>query len=171
MTALETLFPKSIFSNFETLFSYDCDAEVDQPMGAALLVRREAFQDIGYLDERFKIYYNEVDWCLRIRQTGWKIYFVHDAEIIHHGGKTTAITNRHFEQFEEMYRNCLFYYEKHFGRSAVVLYKLMLVVGFAFRLLFWNIVALRKKSEDALYRLTYAKKSLRIGLRFWRMSV
>jgi len=171
MTGLETLFPKSIFGNFETRFTYDRDMEVDQPMGAALLVRRKVFQDVGYLDERFAIYYNDVDWCLRIQQAGWKIYFVHNAEIIHYGGKTTAITNRGFEQFDEIHRNWLFYYEKHFGHGTVVVYKLLMVVGFFFRTIFWKIASLRKENSEAVYHLMYAKKALRIGLRFWRISV
>jgi GT2 family glycosyltransferase len=71
MTGLETFFPRNAFGNLQTRFSYEHDEEVDQPMGAALLVRRKAFQNVGYLDERLKMYYNDADWRLRIRQPGW----------------------------------------------------------------------------------------------------
>lgn len=171
MTGLETFLPHSIFGNFETRFKYDRDEEVDQPMGAALLVRRKAFQDVGYLDERMKIYYNDADWCLRIRQAGWCIRFVHDSEIIHYGSMTTAITNRRLEQFDEMFKNCVYYYQKHFGRAAVVVYKLLTAFGFFFRTIFWRLVLLRQKNDAAFSRLAYAKKALRVGLRFWRMSI
>ena len=170
MSGLENLLPRSIFGNSDTRFAHDRDAEVGQLMGAALLVRRETFEQIGYLDERLKIYYNDVDWCLRIRQAGWKIYFVYGAEVVHYGGQTTAVTNRRFEQFDEMYRNVLFYYEKHFGRGTVVLYKLLMVAGFTPRIIFWQMVLLKKKDVTARWRLTNARKSLRVGLRFWRMS-
>lgn len=171
MTGLETFFPRSIFGNFETRFHYDHDEEVDQPMGAALLVRRQAFQEVGYLDERLKIYYNDADWCLRIRQAGWRISFVHDSEVIHHGSMTTAITNRQLDQFDEMFKNCLYYYEKHFGRGTVVAYKFLTALGFFFRTIFWRIALLVQKGEDAASRLAYAKKALGVGLRFWRVSV
>jgi GT2 family glycosyltransferase len=170
MTGLETFFPQSIFGNFETRFQYDRDEEVDQPMGAALLVRREAYQEVGSLDERLNIYYNDADWCLRIKQAGWKIRFVRDAEIIHHGSMTTAITNRLLGQFDEMFRNCLYYYEKHFGRPAVVVFKLLTAFGFFPRTIFWWLVLIRREDSIAADRLTYAKKALRVGLRFWRVS-
>jgi N-acetylglucosaminyl-diphospho-decaprenol L-rhamnosyltransferase len=170
MTGLETFFPHSFFGNFETRFRYDHDEDVDQPMGAALLVRREAFQDVGYLDERLKIYYNDADWCLRIREAGWRIRFFHDAEIIHHGSMTTAITNRQLEQFDEMFKDCLYYYEKHFGPVAVVVFKLLTAFGFFFRTVLWRLVLLRKKSEAVANRLAYANKALVVGLRFWRVS-
>jgi N-acetylglucosaminyl-diphospho-decaprenol L-rhamnosyltransferase len=170
MTGLETFFPHSFFGNFETRFRYDHDEDVDQPMGAALLVRREAFQDVGYLDERLKIYYNDADWCLRIREAGWRIRFFHDAEIIHHGSMTTAITNRQLEQFDEMFKDCLYYYEKHSGRVAVVVFKLLTAFGSFFRTVLWRLVLLRKKSEAVANRLAYAKKALVVGLRFWRVS-
>ena len=171
MTGLETFFPHSVFGNFETRFDYEHDEQVDQPMGAALLVRREAIQDVGYLDERLRIYYNDADWCLRIRQAGWRIGFVHDSEIIHHGSMTTAITNRRLEQFDEMFQNCLYYYQKHFGPAAVVVYKLMTAFGFFFRTILWRLVLLRKKNDAAFNRLAYAKKALGVGLRFWRVSI
>lgn len=171
MSGLETFFPKSILGNFETRFSYDRDAEVDQPMGAALVVRREAINKIGMLDERFTLYYNEVDWCSRIKEAGWKIYFVHSAEIIHLGGKTTTMTNPGFEQFEEMNRNCLFYYEKHFGRWAVVVFRLLMAAGFAFRVILWKLIVLLKYDNKAAYRLESAKRSFQIGARFWNVSL
>jgi N-acetylglucosaminyl-diphospho-decaprenol L-rhamnosyltransferase len=170
MTGLETFFPHSFFGNFETRFRYDRDEDVDQPMGAALLVRREAFKEVGYLDERLKIYYNDADWCLRIREAGWRIRFFHDAEIIHHGSMTTIITNRQLEQFDEMFQNCLYYYEKHLGRVAVVVFKLLTAFGFFFRTVLWRLVLIRQKSDAVANRLAYAKKALLVGLRFWRVS-
>lgn len=167
MSGLENLFPKSIFGNLETRFTYDHDAEVDQPMGAALMMRREVLEQVGYLDERFKIYYNEVDWCRRTSKAGWKIFFVHNAEIIHYGGKTTEITNRSFEQFDEMNRNCLSYYEKHFGGIGLFLYKMMLVIGFSVRVVLWRVASLLRPSSQIDSRLLLAKKFLALGLRFW----
>jgi hypothetical protein len=163
MSGLENLLP-GIFGNFETRFAHDRDAEVDQPMGAALLVRSEVVQQVGYLDERFKIYYNEVDWCRRITKAGWKISFVHDAEIIHYGGKTTEITNRSLEQFDEMSRNTMSYYEKHFGPFGLLAYRILLVLGFSLRTALWKIVSSLKPGLSVESRLMFARKFLSIGL-------
>ena len=165
MSGLENLFPNSVFGNFEKRFDHDRDAEVDQPMGAALLVRSDVIRQVGYLDEQFKIYYNEVDWCKRIKDSGWKISFVRDAEIVHYGGKTTEITNRSMEQFDEMTRNTLRYYEKHSGFAGVAGYRMLLVAGFSVRVALWTIVSMLRPSPSVSSRLMFARKFLSIGFR------
>src|SRR3990172_1320883 len=165
MSGLENLFPNSVFGNFEKRFDHDRDAEVDQPMGAALLVRSDVIRQVGYLDEQFKIYYNEVDWCKRIKDSGWKISFVRDAEIVHYGGKTTEITNRSMEQFDEMTRNTLRYYEKHSGFAGAAGYRMLLVAGFSVRVALWTIVSMLRPSPSVSSRLMFARKFLSIGFR------
>lgn len=63
---------------------------VDWVMGACLLVRRETVADVGLLDEAFRMYYEDIDWCYRIRQRGWKIYYVPRAQVMHHYQRTSA---------------------------------------------------------------------------------
>lgn len=63
---------------------------IDHPLGAALMVRREAISQVGLLDERFFIYCEEIDWCLRIKAAGWSIWCVPEAEIVHHVAQSTA---------------------------------------------------------------------------------
>lgn len=163
MSGLENLFPHSVFGSFEVRFDHDRIAEVDQPMGAALLVRSEVIRQVGYLDEQFKIYYNEVDWCKRIKNAGWKIYFVREAEIVHYGGKTTEITNRSLEQFDEMTRNTIRYYEKHTGPVGLAGYRILLVAGFSVRVALWTILSMLKPGPSVSSRLMFAKKFLFIG--------
>ncbi len=71
-------------------FTYDRTADVDQIMGAALMVRRNVLEDVGPMDEQnFFMYYEEVDLCYRIKKAGLRIVFVPDAEIIHLGGRSS----------------------------------------------------------------------------------
>ncbi len=63
---------------------------VGHPLGAALLVRREAAARVGLLDERFFMYCEEIDWCRRIAGGGWPVYCVPRAEIVHLAGRSTA---------------------------------------------------------------------------------
>jgi N-acetylglucosaminyl-diphospho-decaprenol L-rhamnosyltransferase len=58
-------------------------------LGAALMVRREAIQAAGLLDESYFMYAEEVDWCWRIQRAGWPFYCVPTACVIHHGGAST----------------------------------------------------------------------------------
>ena len=92
LTGFSRFFPQSkTFGAYRmTWFDYAQTVEVDQPMGTFLLIRARVLEEIGLLDEAFPIFFNEVDWCLRCKRAGWKIYFTPDAEIIHHGGASTA---------------------------------------------------------------------------------
>ena len=63
---------------------------VDFALGAALMVRREAIQAAGLLDEGYFMYAEEVDWCWRMRRCGWPCYCVPSARVIHHGGASSS---------------------------------------------------------------------------------
>ncbi len=71
-------------------FKYDRQTEVDQLMGAALMTRRSIIDNIGMMDEIFFVYYEEVDLCYRIKQAGWRIVFLPEAQIIHLGGRSSG---------------------------------------------------------------------------------
>jgi GT2 family glycosyltransferase len=60
-------------------------------VGACLLVRREVIEQVGGFDEDYFMYVEEVDWCYRIGQAGWQIYYVPSATIYHYGGQSTAL--------------------------------------------------------------------------------
>jgi GT2 family glycosyltransferase len=62
---------------------------IDFALGAALMVRREAIEGAGLLDEGYFMYAEEVDWCWRIRRAGWPFYCVPSARVVHHGGAST----------------------------------------------------------------------------------
>jgi GT2 family glycosyltransferase len=69
------------------LARYDEDVECDWTSGSFLLTRREALESAGYLDERFFIYSEETDLCLRIKQAGWEIRHLPEMTILHHAEK------------------------------------------------------------------------------------
>ena len=66
---------------------------VNQLQGSFLLVKREVFQKIGVFDERFFIWFEEVDLCLRARGAGYKILYSPQIKIIHYGGESFAQLN------------------------------------------------------------------------------
>jgi N-acetylglucosaminyl-diphospho-decaprenol L-rhamnosyltransferase len=63
--------------------------EIDHPLGAAMLVRSDAIRQVGLMDEGFHMYCEEIDWAWRIKEAGWKIYCVPQAEIVHYAGQST----------------------------------------------------------------------------------
>jgi len=71
-------------------FNYDREMDVDEVTGAALMVRRSVIDRIGGMDESFFMYYEEVDLCYRIKQSGWRTVFVPDAVVTHLGGRSAS---------------------------------------------------------------------------------
>jgi GT2 family glycosyltransferase len=67
-------------------FDHQTLREVDQPRGSSLMVRRAVVEQVGGWDENLEMFFNDVDWCLRIKQHGWKIYFLPSALMVHYGG-------------------------------------------------------------------------------------
>ena len=169
MFLLDKLFPRShLFGRGEMkYFSYELTGEVDHLMAAVFLVRRDVLSSCGLLDERFSIYYNDMDWCFRIKRKGWQIHYVHTASVVHHLGQTTAKVNRRFEYFEELHNNVMLFYQKHYGRWSVVVYKLLLAAGFAIRSVGWTVVRFVIPGEYSRMMCAFSWKTLWLGLRFW----
>jgi len=63
---------------------HDETRDVDWMLGACLMARREAIDDVGPMDERFYLYVEDIDWCLRMHQHGWRVVYVPAAQITHH---------------------------------------------------------------------------------------
>lgn len=89
--------------------------EIDHPLGAAMMVRREAIDDVGMLDEQFFMYCEEVDWCLRMKKKGWRLYCLPEAGIIHHGSGSAGQFKS--AMYVELFRSRARLFRKH--RSAL----------------------------------------------------
>jgi GT2 family glycosyltransferase len=142
MLGLDILFPRSrLFGNQHYGFDHSHTAPVDSMLGAALLVRREAMDRVGMLDEDLRLHFNDFDWCLRIRKAGWKVYFVHDAEIVHHLRATTRVENQRFRVQDELVRNLLGFYRKHYGPRGLAWMRLWMTIGFGARYLIFRAIS------------------------------
>ncbi len=63
-------------------------SEVDVLSGSCILVRKEAMDEVGLLDEDYFMYGEDIDWCYRIHRAGWKIFYIPDTEIVHFRGES-----------------------------------------------------------------------------------
>ncbi|MBI2436246.1 MAG: glycosyltransferase family 2 protein [Candidatus Magasanikbacteria bacterium] len=63
---------------------------VDWVLGAAMIVRKEVVDEIGWFDDRYFMYLEDCDWCHRMWDAGWPVYYVHDIEIIHMHARESA---------------------------------------------------------------------------------
>lgn len=102
---------------------------VDWVVGAALLVRRQAWQQVGPLEETFFMYFEETDWCRRCARAGWEVHYLPQARIVHYEGKSSeqALAARTL-RFQ---RSKLLYTRKYFGPGRAAALRLFLQATFA----------------------------------------
>lgn len=116
-TWLQSLAPRRVLRDYYLQDRPDdVIQEVDWVTGACLLVRREAIQQVGGLDEGFFMYSEELDWCRRIKQAGWKIVYLPQAQVIHYVGQSSdqVAAQRHIYFQTSKVR----YFRKHHGALA-----------------------------------------------------
>jgi hypothetical protein len=97
---------------------------VDVILGACMVLRKQVVDQVGLFDEQFFMYNEETDLCHRIRQDGWKIYWVPQAQVTHYGGQSTR--QMAAEMFVQLYRAKVTYFRKYHDPFTVGLYKLIL---------------------------------------------
>lgn len=90
---LEKLFPRSkIFGRYhQTWKDFGKTHEIDSCCGAFMIVRRQAMDEVGIWDDDFFFYGEDLDWCYRIKQAGFKVVYHPVVKIIHHKGATSGI--------------------------------------------------------------------------------
>lgn len=117
LTGLSKLFPNSKKMAKYNLTYLDIDKphEVDAVSGAFLMIRREVVDEIGMLDERFFMYGEELDWCLRTKKAGWTVMYYSDADIIHYKGECSKSNSR--KAAFEFYRSMHLFHKKHFAEN------------------------------------------------------
>ncbi|UCE03452.1 MAG: glycosyltransferase [Candidatus Latescibacterota bacterium] len=91
-TILGRLFPRSQTIRKHLMLDYDHrePRAVDWVIGACMMVRRRAVEAVGGMDERFFLYFEDVDWCFRMGRQGWRVYYVPQAEMVHEHRRESA---------------------------------------------------------------------------------
>ncbi len=129
-TWLQMFAPKQMLDHF-----YVNDAPPDQTLdvdwvqGSALMLRREVYAQVGGLDEGYVMYSEELDWCRRAKKAGWRVVFLAEAQIVHHGGKSSdQVVARRQILFQ---RSKLRYTRKYHGTVAAQTLRLFLLLNYA----------------------------------------
>lgn len=127
--------------------------EVESLIGACLVVRKKAIEDVGLLDEAYFFFFEETDWCLRFRQHGWKIFFHPAAEIVHFQGGTAK--KEYVRSKIEYWKSRYIFFRKHRSiteqKILCISLFLRLVLAFTFSIVcnaftFFAVEQWRKKS-------------------------
>ena len=133
-------------------FNPEREAEVEQPAGACLLVRRSSFEACGGFDENFfPLWFEDVDLCLRLRRRGETIWYCPAVRFEHAGGHS-LLTVSFSEKQVYWYRNLLYYVRKHFGWGARLGVRVALLVGAGCRIVAELIAAALNRKTPARVR-------------------
>lgn len=161
--ALDTLFPRSrIFgTRLLTYWPHDEIRSVEALNGCFLLVRRKALDEVGLLDEGFFIYGEDLDWCKRFGDSGWKVVFNPQAEAVHYGGASSS--NAPLRFYLEMHKADLQYWRKHKGLWGEIAYFFILLLHHTLRVLGYALVSFIKHPlrELRYYKLKRSYECLR----------
>ena len=145
--------------------------EVDSVIGACMMVRREALDQVGLLDEDYFLFLEETDWCYRMKRAGWKIYHVPDAEVFHFQGKSAEKEKKRARV--EYFRSRYHFFKKNKGNLqwfillAGVLIRLGCELFFASAInlfTFFSIRKWRKKLSVYAYLLWWHLKGCPKGM-------
>jgi GT2 family glycosyltransferase len=113
---------------------YATDPEVTSPTqalsGAAMMFRRQVYAEIGGFDESFFMYGEDLDFCKRVLDKGWKTVYVSEAKIIHFGGQSSG--KRRVKSLVNFYEAMWIYYKKHFKYNFLI--NLLVWLGIKFRM-------------------------------------
>ena len=163
-TWLQSVAPRGVLRDYYRLDRTDDETQqVDWAVGACLLVRREVVDQVGALDEGFFMYSEELDWCRRIKQAGWKVVYLPAAQVIHHIGKSSdqVAAQRHIYFQTSKVR----YFRKHRGALMAGVLRWLLL-----SLYLWQLVleaakgAIGSKREMRRERVRAYWQVLRSGL-------
>jgi len=131
-TWLEKLAPRKLLRHYYAQEQPDdLVQDVDWITGAAMLTRRETFAQVGGMDEGFFMYSEELDWCRRIREAGWRVIYFPEARIIHHEGKSSeqVVPARHIYFQSSKVR----YTRKYHGNAIAELLRLWLLAQYVWQ--------------------------------------
>jgi len=139
------------------LSRYQSETSADWLVGAFLVVRSAALDQVGYLDERFFLYSEETDWCYRIRRAGWDVHHLPVVEIVHHGGGYSRP-----ELAAQLSYSKLLFARKHLGPLRRKGMRASLVLRHVLRMAGWAVLGLGRR--EGLSRLRCEGRALWVSL-------
>jgi hypothetical protein len=109
------------------LYADEAPFLIDHPLGASMMVRDGAIREVGLLDEGYRMYCEEIDWCWRMRKAGWRAYCAPAAEVVHHAGQSTSQVP--VASFRNLWISRARLYARHHGPLTWRLARTMVRIG------------------------------------------
>ena len=166
MVGLSNLFPKSKTFGAYNLTYLDPDSvtEVDAVSGSFMMLRKEVLDRVGFLDEDFFMYGEDLDICYRVKQAGWKVFYVPYTEIIHFKGESTKTVTT-LKSIRDFYKAMQIFVDKHYvGWSKRLFPRWLLNAGIYFKMTWVYGLNLLTRARQPLFDLLLLNLSLILGI-------
>jgi len=130
---------KAVADHLMLEYDHETTQEVDWLLGACMFVRRSAVEAVGLMDERFFLYFEDVDWCYRMKQEGWKVFYHPGAVVVHGYARESAqsVLNRSFivhlaslVRYYDKWNFILYFLKKYREVAKILLFLLLDVIAF-----------------------------------------
>ncbi|MEO0095211.1 MAG: glycosyltransferase [candidate division WOR-3 bacterium] len=167
IVGLSRIFPKSkIFGRYNlTNISPDIESEVDVLSGSLMLVRNDTLKKVGYFDEDYFMYGEDIDLCYKIKKAGGKIYYTPKTKAIHYKGESTK--KGEFSYITNFYSSMLIFIDKHFKNHYSLLIKLILKTGIYLRACIAFLTSFFKNIASPLFDFLLIILSIFIAIKIW----
>ena len=140
---LDRLFPKNRFFGSHKLSHLNRSevCKIDWTMGSCLLLRKEALDKVGSFDNRFFLFFEETDLCLRLKKAGYEVYLIPEAKIVH-GGGSSRLENYNANKIIHYHRSLFLYFNKNLSAQllwvrAAIFIRSVIRISSSF-LLYWT---------------------------------
>lgn len=165
-TGLTSAFPRSRIFSGHNLPDWDRSTErdVDVVSGMFMLVRGEAIEAVGVMDEAYFVYGEETDWCFRFRRAGWRCVFTPVGQVIHKEGGGRSTVQRRVQMFVQLQKSILIFMRKQKGVLAWAIAKALYTTSMVSRWLLWSGAMIFSRREDLAVRRAEAGAALRFHL-------
>jgi GT2 family glycosyltransferase len=133
--------------------------KVDWVGGACLMVKKEALEQVGFLDEKFFMYWEEADLCFRLAKKGWQTYYLPRPQVVHYQGRSAAKEQEKIMfngvLLQEWGRSTAYFIRKHYPIWVTLILRFILTIFVALSLFLWSILYLieprkRKKAREVI---------------------
>jgi GT2 family glycosyltransferase len=165
-SGLRRLFPRSRFFGAADMgwWNRDTERDVDVVSGMFMLVRREAIEQVGLMDEDYFVYAEETDWCFRFRRAGWRRVFTPVARIIHRDGGNKSTDQAIVKMYVQLQKSILIFYRKNCGLIVWIMAKIIFSISMLMRAIFWKIVTVIQRNEKNCIKAYQSAAALKFHL-------
>ncbi len=125
---------------------YERSQPIAQAAGAAILCRMDALRAIGGFDARYFMYFEDTDLCVRLRQAGWKLFYLHDAPILHHlGGSSEGDFRVRARMISALNASRYLYFKTHHSALQAEILRWICIFGALLRIFAWSAQLVRTR--------------------------